>query len=135
MNINEILLLLLQAVIIATVPVITMAVKGGITGVIEAMKERTDNDKMKVYLDQIGDAVKTAVSCTSQTYVDSLKKDGAFNREEQKAALAKSLEAARASLSPWVKNFIISTYGDLDAYLIQRIEAEVRSQKKADGAE
>lgn len=135
MNANDYVGLLLQAVIIAAVPIFATWLKDGAKQVFEILKEKAESDKTKAYFEQIGDAVKTAVSCTSQTYVDSLKKGGEFNKEEQKAALLKSLEATRQSLSPWVKNFIITTYGDMDEYLTRMIEAEVRKQKISVGSE
>ena len=134
MNANDYVGLLLQAVIIAAVPIFAAWLKDGAKQVFEILKEKAESDKTKAYIEQIGDAVKTAVSCTSQTYVDSLKKGGEFNKEEQKEALAKSLEAARNSLSPAIQSFILSVYGDLDEYLRRRIEAEVRAQKIEAGA-
>ncbi len=134
MNANDYVGLLLQAVIIAAVPIFAAWLKDGAKQVFEILKEKAESDKTKAYFEQIGDAVKTAVSCTSQTYVDSLKKGGEFNKEEQKEALAKSLEAARNSLSPAIQSFILSVYGDLDEYLRRRIEAEVRAQKIEAGA-
>lgn len=134
MNANDYVGLLLQAVIIAAVPIFAAWLKDGAKQVFEILKEKAESDKTKAYFEQIGDAVKTAVSCTSQTYVDSLKKGGEFNKEEQKEALAKSLEAARSSLSPAIQSFILSVYGDLDEYLRRRIEAEVRAQKIEAGA-
>lgn len=134
MNANDYVGLLLQAVIIAAVPIFAAWLKDGAKQVFEILKEKAESDKTKAYFEQIGDAVKTAVSCTSQTYVDSLKKGGEFNKEEQKEALAKSLEAARSSLSPAIQSFILSVYGDLDEYLRRRIEAEVRTQKIEAGA-
>jgi hypothetical protein len=135
MNLNDYVLLLLQAVIIAAVPIFAAAIKSGAGKLFDIMKDKTKSEKMQLYLSQIKDAIEMAVSCTSQTYVDSLKKGGEFNKEEQKAALLKSLEATRQSLSPWVKNFIITTYGDMDEYLTRMIEAEVRKQKISVGSE
>lgn len=135
MNINDYALLLLQAVVIAAVPIFAAAIKQGAGQFFNLLKERTEREKVREYLDQIKEVVETAVSCTSQTYVDSLKKGGEFNREEQKAALLKSLESARSSISPSVQSFILETYGDLDKYLTQLIEAEVRKQKIIAGTE
>lgn len=130
MSVNDYLLMILQAVIIAVVPIAAAALRSWVRQLIEIAKEKSESEKMRQYLDEIGQAVETAVACTSQTYVDALKRGGEFNKDEQKEALSKSLEAARGSLSPWIKDFIYSTYGDVDTYLTQRIEAQVRKQKQ-----
>lgn len=135
MNANDYLLMLLQAVIIAAVPIAAAAIKRGAGQAFDILKERAESEKTRSYLEQIEAAVVTAVSSTSQTYVDALKRGGEFNREEQKAALSKSLAAAQSSISPAVQSFILATYGDLDEYLTRRIEAEVRKQKIESGAE
>ena len=73
-------------------------------------------------------------SATSQTYVDALKKAGKFDAEAQAEAAKRALTACIASISPAANAFIKSAYGDLEKYLANRIEAEVRKQKKEEPA-
>ena len=83
---NEFLTTLLQAVIIAAVPVVAGYIVKGIKTLGQYLASRTENETAKVYLKEAALAISTAVSHTSQTYVDALKKSN--NREADiKAAL------------------------------------------------
>lgn len=126
---NEFITTLLQAVIIAAVPVLFKCIGRGINTVGEYLASKTENEKVKVYLKEATTAISTAVAHTSQTYVDALKKSGTFSKENQEAALQKSLEEAKKLLTAEAAEFLRKAYGDLDTYLIANIEAEVRAQK------
>lgn len=127
---NEFLSKLLIAVITAAVPVLTTFVIAYINKLKKQAVEQTEDSKRKGYIEEIADAVATAVAATSQTYVDALKNSGSFTIEAQKEAAQKALATCLASLSPATQSFITAVYGDLTEYLMNRIEAEVRNQKK-----
>lgn len=78
---------------------------------------------------EIATALASAVAMVSQTYADALKAAGSFDEAAQKQALSMALAACLASLSQSAKDYIERTYGDINAYLTTRIEAEVRAQK------
>ena len=92
-----------------------------------------ENDTAKHYLDEITNAVTTAVSATSQTYVDALKKDNAFTKEAQLEALNKAKDTALSILSPAAAQFVSEVYGDLNGFLVAKIEEAVRVQKTSTG--
>ena len=81
--------------------------------------------------DEITDRLEDAVYATTQTYVDDLKKNGAFTKEAQLHALALALATLLGSLSQEAKDYIEKNFGDAETYLTGRIEAEVRRQKLA----
>lgn len=126
---NEFLSNLLIAVITAAVPVLTAYGVGLIRKVAAKAAAETDNTTAQNYIAEIAEAVASAVSATSQTYVDALKSAGSFTKEAQQEAAKKALTACLASISPAAQAFIEGAYGDLLAYLTTRIEAEVRKQK------
>lgn len=126
---DEFLSKLLIAVITAAVPVLTTFIIAFINKLKAQAAEQTEDTKRKGYIEEIADAVATAVAATSQTYVDALKNSGSFTIEAQKEAAQKALATCVASLSPATQSFITSVYGDLTEYLMNRIEAEVRKQK------
>lgn len=74
-------------------------------------------------------AVTTAVTYVSQTYVDALKKNGKFTPENQKVALDLAVDQAKKLLTAEAKDFLSAAYGSLNDYLVSRAEAEVRRQK------
>lgn len=127
---QEMLMDLLMAVIAAAVPVLTTFFVKYINQKKAELSAQTDNTKWQWYIDEIADAISAAVSATSQTYVDALKSAGKFDLEAQKEAAQRALAACLASISPAAQEFIQQMYGDINEYLANRIEAEVRKQKQ-----
>lgn len=126
---NDVLFNLLMAVITAVVSVLSAYAASYIRKKGEQAITQTDSIKQQGYIAEITDAVSVAVSAISQTYVDSLKASGSFDKEAQVKAAQMALSVAVKTLSPAAKAFIEAMYGDLTEYLSNRIEAEVRSQK------
>lgn len=122
---NDVLSQVLQAVIIALVPIIA----SGIITLIKNSVKKIENETAKKYAEQIATAVSDAVSATSQIYVDSLKKQNKFDVDAQKEAAQLALDICIESLSQSCKEFVKKEYGGLGDYLSGKIEAEVRWQK------
>lgn len=130
---NEFLSTLLQAVVTAAIPVCSGFLIQFLRRKSAQIGAQTDSLNDKELLTEVTDAVSTAVAYTSQTYVDALKKDGIFDKEAQTEALRKSLKKTVSLLSESARSVLGEIYGDLDAYLTSRIEAEVRKQKQQTG--
>ena len=130
---NEFLSTLLQAVIIAAVPICAGAAVKGVRAAVQYLASKSESEIAKKYLTDVADAISTAVTYTSQTYVDSLKNSGEFTKEAQKKAAEKALAACLASISPAAQEFMESVYDDITEYLTTKIEAEVRNQKTGIG--
>lgn len=92
-------------------------------------KAKTESDTTKKYLDMIYKTIEDCVTATNQTYVESLKAQGAFDAEAQKEAFHKTLDAVMSILTEDAKEFIVETTGDITVYLTQLIEAQVHAQK------
>lgn len=123
------ILVLLQAVIIAAVPVVTTYLCNFLKQKSNQAAAKTNNDLAASYIREAADAVTTAVTFTSQTYVDNLKSSGTFTVENQKEAFNKAMNKAVEILSAEAKEYLAKAYGDLTNYLTTKIEAEVRNQK------
>ncbi len=80
---------------------------------------------------EIADRLEDSVRATFQTYVDDLKKNGAFTKEAQAHALGMALATLLGSLSQEAKDYIQENFGNTETYLTGRIEAEVNRQKMA----
>ncbi|RKJ40220.1 hypothetical protein D7X94_08725 [Acutalibacter sp. 1XD8-33] len=128
---NDFLTTLLQAVIVAAVPVCAAFIGQAVKALAAYLGRKSDSDMARKYLEAAASAISTAVTYTSQTYVDGLKKAGAFTPENQREALEIALGQAQSLLTKEAKAFLKEAYGDLEAYLKSRIEAEVRNQKTA----
>lgn len=126
---NEFLSALLQAVIIAAVPVVATFAAKGLKALAAYLATKADNEIISKYLQEAADAIATAVTYVSQTYVDALKASDSFTPENQQEALRKAMEKAQTMLSAEAIEFLEDVYGDLRTYLETKIEQEVRNQK------
>lgn len=115
---------LTTAISVATPYVVTFLKKKGVQ-----ISEQTQNSKASKYINEATDAVTTAVTAVSQTYVDALKKDNAFTKQAQLEALNRAKDTAISIMSEEAKEFIANAYGDLTTYLTAKIEENVRKQK------
>ena len=94
------------------------------------IKAQTNNEFAKSCLSILETTVINAVIATNQTYVEALKKDNVFTVEAQQEAFNKTYEAVIASLTEDTKKGIMTMTNDLNAYIIEMIEAKVNEQKK-----
>lgn len=88
-----------------------------------------DNEILKKYTSMLSETIIECVIATNQTYVESLKAQGAFDAEAQKIAFQKTYDSVMAVLSAEAKEYLTAAYGDLAAYITNKIEAEVNLNK------
>lgn len=91
--------------------------------------DKSKNDTVDKYINMLADTITNCVIATNQTYVENLKKDKMFTAEAQKEAFTMTYNAVMAILTDEAKNYLTEAYGDLSAYITQRIEAEVSLNK------
>lgn len=91
--------------------------------------DKIDNDTADKYVALLFDTISVCVSATTQTYVETLKKEDKFDVEAQKIAFQMTLEAVMAVLTDEAKVYLTQIYGDLSAFIATKIEAEVKAQK------
>lgn len=97
----------------------------------DELKNKTNNELAKKYLDLLNDTIANCVIATNQTYVEALKKENAFTADAQKAAFEKTYQAVIATLSEEAKKYLPEVVGDLQTYITQKIEASVNQNKAA----
>lgn len=95
----------------------------------EDLAEKSKNEIMDKYIYMLGETISTCVIATKQTYVEALKKDKIFDADAQKEALQMTLDAVMNILTDEAKTYLTEAYGDLNAYIVQKIEAEVNMTK------
>lgn len=96
---------------------------------IKELKQKTNNDTAKKYLDMLNETIDNAVLATTQTYVEALKKEGKFDAEAQKAAFQQTYDAVMKVLTSEAMKYITESVGDLETYITNKIEAEVKLTK------
>lgn len=92
---------------------------------------RVDNDKHDKYILMLQETVTDCVLTTTQTYVDALKDQNAFDPEAQKKAFEMTKAAVLAILTDDAKEYLTSALGDFDQYLTTLIESQVQVNKLA----
>lgn len=93
------------------------------------INDKLENETLETYITMLNDTIIACVMATTQTYVEALKKENAFTKEAQEEAFKRTYEAIMATLTEEAKKYLTQIYGDLDAYITNRIEAEVKIQK------
>lgn len=123
---NDILINVISAVVTTVLlPLITWAG----TKLIQYIGTKVKNEKAVALLTTATTIVLNAVRSVFQTYVESLKASGSFNAEAQKTALSKAKDIALSQLGEDVKEYISSTYGNLDGWLTNQIESTINLLK------
>lgn len=87
------------------------------------------NETEKKYLNMLNNTITDCVIATTQTYVDTLKKQGAFDAEAQKVAFTMTYEAVVKLLTDEATEYLNEAVGDLNLYITQKIESEVNLNK------
>ena len=95
----------------------------------EEIKDKIDNDTFDKYLDMLNNTITQCVIATTQTYVEALKKEGKFDAEAQKIAFQKTYDSVMSILTTESKYYLQIALGDLEAYVNNKIEAEVALNK------
>jgi hypothetical protein len=93
---------------------------------IQELKQKTNDETAKKYLDMLNETIQNAVLATTQTYVDSLKKEGKFDLDAQKTAFKLTYDAVMKILTDDAIKYITTYVGDLESYIVNKIEADVK---------
>ena len=94
------------------------------------IRAKTAEIEQNKYTDLISDTIIQCVIATNQTYVEALKKEGKFDAEAQEKAFEITKQAVLAVLTNQARDFIEMSYGDVEAWLNQQIEATINTYKK-----
>ena len=125
---NDILINIISAVVTTVLlPLITWAG----TKLIQYLGTKVKNEKAAALLTSATNIVLNAVRSVFQTYVESLKASGSFDKDAQLTALQKAKDIALAQLGDDVKEFLSSTYGNLDEWLTNQIESTINLLKNS----
>ena len=127
----DILQQIFELCIIPLLAIITRSLVIYISTKKDELKNKTDNELAKKYLDLLNDTIANCVIATNQTYVEALKKENAFTADAQKAAFEKTYQAVIATLSDEAQKYLPEVVGDLQTYITQKIEASVNQNKAA----
>ena len=129
MNWLEMLQKIFEVCIIPLLGVLTTYLVMFIKNKSAALQEQTDNELYKKYIALLDETITKCVIATNQTYVESLKDKNAFDIEAQKKAFEMTYQSVLAILSKDAQEYLNEAVGDLNAYIVKSIEAQVNTNK------
>ena len=91
---------------------------------------KINNQELCKYSDMLAQTIEECVIATNQTYVDSLKNQNIFDKDAQKQAFTLTYEKVKSLLTDEAMEMLEEAYGDLNLYIITKIEAEVNMFKQ-----
>ena len=100
------------------------------TVITNAINTNVKDKKNANHLNAINLIVLNAVQNIFQSFVDTMKKNGKFDEEAQKEAKERALTIIKSQLTPELKDYIVSNFGDIEEYLKTKIEATIYQLKK-----
>ena len=128
MNI-ELLSQIFEVCIIPLLGVLTTFLVRYINTKMKTLADTTSDEKQKKYIEMLNNTITDCVIATTQTYVDTLKKQGKFDKEAQEQAFLMTFNAVSGLLTEESKKYLNEAIEDLDLYIKQKIESEVNINK------
>lgn len=127
---------IMQQIVNACVSVLCLLITAGGAYLVVLIRKKTaqeqqelDNAQASKYMDMACEAVTQAVTYTAQTFVDTLKAEGAFTKEKQLEAFQRATTKVYEILGNTTVKALEEIYGDFDAWLVTRIEQVCREIK------
>lgn len=127
---------ILQQIATACVPILCALISVGGTYLVTLLRKKTkqlqqqiDNETAAKYVELACDAVTQAVAYTAQTYVDALKKEGAFTKEKQLEAFELAKNKTLQILGDTAVEALYEILNDFDTWMETKIEEMCRIYK------
>ena len=119
------------AILWSAVGIIITGIAGWLVAVITSFfNSKIKDKKLAKMASDITTIIVNAVSSVFQSFVDTLKKNGKFDEKAQIEAKEKALTIINSQLTEELKQYIQDNFGDIQEYLMNRIEAVIYSLKK-----
>lgn len=125
----ELITQIFEVCIIPLLGVLTTFLVRYINTKMKSLADTTNDEKQKKYIEMLNNTITDCVIATTQTYVDTLKKQGKFDKEAQEQAFLMTFNAVSSLLTEESKKYLNEAIEDLDLYIKQKIESEVNINK------
>lgn len=129
MDYKEVLSIIFNIVIVPLLAALTGVAVKWINAKANEIKSKTENTTLKKYIDMLDKTISTTVVAVNQTYVDALKDKDAFTKEAQEEAFNQVFKTVRESLTEEALKYLNEAIGDVDEYIKNKIEEEVKLNK------
>lgn len=125
----ELITQIFEVCIIPLLGILTTFLVRYINAKMKTLVDTTNDEKQKKYIEMLNNTITDCVIATTQTYVDTLKKQGKFDKEAQEQAFLMTFNAVSSLLTEESKKYLNEAIEDLDLYIKQKIESEVNINK------
>ena len=125
----ELITQIFEVCIIPLLGVLTTFLVRYINAKMKTLVDTISDEKQKKYIEMLNNTITDCVIATTQTYVDTLKKQGKFDKEAQEQAFLMTFNAVSDLLTEESKKYLNEVIEDLDLYIKQKIESEVNINK------
>lgn len=126
---NNVLSTIQQGILIPLIPVLAGFIIAFFKKKMAEIEHNIKNSTATKYGNMAEDAVCTAVTAVTQTYVDELKSKGTFDQAAKEEAFALSKQKALSILGTTALKTLSEAYTDFDAWLESKIEFYVNVGK------
>ena len=120
---------LLNIVLSAVSIVITGLASWGVSVFINWMNSKIKDQKLADYLTSITQIVTDAVMNVFQSFVETLKANGKFDEKAQAEAKQKAIDIIMTQLTPELKEYITTNFGDMKEWVSNKIESVIYGLK------
>ena len=125
----ELITQIFEVCIIPLLGVLTTFLVRYINAKMKTLADTANDERQKKYIEMLNNTITDCVIATTQTYVDTLKKQGKFDKEAQEQAFLMTFNAVSSLLTEESKKYLNEAIEDLDLYIKQKIESEVNINK------
>ena len=95
------------------------------TYLVSLISNKIKDEKLKTFLTNTTGIIMSSVNALNQTTVNELKREGKFDKEAAVRVKQECLKLIKSQLAPDMIKFIGQTFGDIDEYLSNQIEAYI----------
>jgi gas vesicle protein len=129
MELSSEVYLALNAALIAIIGAVSAFVIAFLRKKSEELQQKTVNKTIDKYIGIAEDIITTAVVAVNQTFVDELKRGGAFTPERQEEAFTRCKDIVLKLILEESKGAVECLYGDFNKWLTSKIEYYVGVSK------
>ena len=110
--------------------IVTGLCSWGTTALINFLNAKIADKKLANFLSRTSLIVSDAVQSIYQEFVEVLKKEGKFDQEAQQEAKRRAMAIITGQLSTEMKKYIESNFGEIEAWISEKIESTIYQLKK-----
>jgi hypothetical protein len=127
---NEILKEVIMSVITIMITILSGCITRIITIKMNDMSNKIKDSRKVEFLNWVNSVIVQCVDTTTQTYIDTLKKNNNFNEQAQKEAFNMTMNNISSLLSEQDMSTLGGYVGDTSTWITTSIESYIKSRKE-----